>query len=483
MPQLPFSRDQVFLIPPSLDDWLAADHPARFVAVWLDELTGAEWSALGIDREPARTGEKRYAPEALLAIWVYGFMVGIRSSRALEAACRDQVPFRWLSGNQQPDHNTLARFYQRHRRQLRHLFQRSVQTAVHAGLVDFALQAVDGTKIAANAAGDRMLTADKLDELAAKVEAAIADLDAQATASEPSGPPAMPPALRDAHALRERVRQASAMVAVPGGPKKANVTDPDAHQMKRKGTILPAYNAQAVVARVPGDGEHPDGRLIVAAAVRTRADDHGILETLIDQATAHTGTPAAVTVADAGYHDGVMLQTCAARELVVVIPIPKHPAADSPYHGDRFIHDPQTNTLTCPEGKTLAYWGQTTSRGGEIADRYGGRKGDCQPCPVKQLCAKDAKRSRVVTRPRSQPARLAHAEWMATEEAQRHRKRRGGLVENVFGTLKTRHNARHWLLRGHEAVQAEWSLLALAYNLRTLWACGQRGRPRAAASW
>src|SRR5680860_922413 len=154
MPQRPFSRDQVFLIPPSLDDWLAADHPARFVAVWLDELTGAEWSALGIDREPARTGEKRYAPEALLAIWVYGFMVGIRSSRALEAACRDQVPFRWLSGNQQPDHNTLARFYQRHRRQLRHLFQRSVQTAVHAGLVDFALQAVDGTKIAANAAGD-----------------------------------------------------------------------------------------------------------------------------------------------------------------------------------------------------------------------------------------------------------------------------------------------------------------------------------------
>ncbi|MDQ3656800.1 MAG: transposase [Chloroflexota bacterium] len=192
MPQRPFSRDPVFLIPPSLDDWLPAEHPARFVAVWLDELTAADGATLGIDPQPARTGEHRYAPEALLAIWVYGFMVGIRSTRGLAAACRDQVPVRWLSGTQQPDHNTLARFDQRHRGQLRHLCHRSVQTAVHAGLVDFALQAVAGTKIAANAAGDRRLTADQVDALATRGEAAIADLDAQDRATDPSGPPAAP---------------------------------------------------------------------------------------------------------------------------------------------------------------------------------------------------------------------------------------------------------------------------------------------------
>ncbi|MBA3276189.1 MAG: IS1182 family transposase [Chloroflexia bacterium] len=483
MPQRPFFRDQVFLIPPSLDDWLPTDHPARFVAVWLDELTAAEWVDLGINPQPARTGEKRYAPAALLAIWVYGFMTGIRSTRGLEAACRDQVPFRWLSGNQQPDHNTLARFYRRHRGQLPHLFQRRVQTAVHAGLVDWALQAVDGTKIAANAAGDRMLTAEQLDALAMQVETAIADLDAQATATDPSGPPALPPALREAHALRERVRQASALVAAKDGPTKANVTDPDAYQMKSKGTIVPAYNAQAVVARVPGDADHPDGRLIVAAEVRTRADDHGLLDTLIAQATARTGRPAAVTVADAGYHDGPMLQTCADQGLVVVIPEPRRPGAESPYHGDHFIHDPDTDTLTCPEGKTLAHWGQTTSRAGEVVDRYGARKADCQPCPVKALCAKQAKRSRVVLRPQSHAARRAHREWLATDDAQRHRKQRGGVVENVFGTLKTRHHARHWLLRGHAAVRAEWTLLALAFNLRTLWACAQRDRPRAVPRW
>ena len=159
MPQRPFSRAQTYLLPPRLEEWIAPTHPVRFVAAWLDGLSAADWTALGVDREPARQGEARYAPEALLAIWVYGFMVGIRSSRALETACRDQLPFRWLSGNQTPDHNTLWRFYQRYRRDFHHLFHRTVRLAVEAELVDWALQAVDGTKLAANAAGDRMLDA------------------------------------------------------------------------------------------------------------------------------------------------------------------------------------------------------------------------------------------------------------------------------------------------------------------------------------
>lgn len=89
-----FLRAQVLLIPPTLDDWLAAGHPARFVAAWLDELTSADWSVLGIALTPARKDEARYAPQALLAVWVYGFMTGIRSSRWLETTCRDQIPFR-----------------------------------------------------------------------------------------------------------------------------------------------------------------------------------------------------------------------------------------------------------------------------------------------------------------------------------------------------------------------------------------------------
>ena len=84
-------------------------------------------------------------------------MTGIRSSRKLEAACRDQVPYLWLTGWQHPDHNTLWRFYQAHRHAMRKLLKYTVATAVELELIDLAVQAVDGTKIAANAARDRTL--------------------------------------------------------------------------------------------------------------------------------------------------------------------------------------------------------------------------------------------------------------------------------------------------------------------------------------
>lgn len=105
MPQRPFTRDQTYLLPPSLDDWVSPTHPVRFIAAWLDGFDSAHWAgaALGVDLSPARQGEARYALPALLVIWVNRFMVGIRSSQALETACRDQLPFRWLSGNQTPD--------------------------------------------------------------------------------------------------------------------------------------------------------------------------------------------------------------------------------------------------------------------------------------------------------------------------------------------------------------------------------------------
>ena len=98
-------------------------------------------------------------------------MTGARSCRKLEAACRDQIPFLWLGRCQHPDHNTLWRFYQAHRATMRGLLKHTVRTVVEVGLVDLAVQALDGTKVAANAAG--------LERLLARTEAAIENLEAQ----------------------------------------------------------------------------------------------------------------------------------------------------------------------------------------------------------------------------------------------------------------------------------------------------------------
>ena len=111
-------------------------------------------------------GAPSYHPRALLGAWLYGFMRGVRSSRKLEAACREQIPFLWLSGRQCPDHNTLWRFYKGNRQEMRRLLKRTVKTAVSLELVELALQAVDGTKVWANASGDRTLDAEGLRRIA-----------------------------------------------------------------------------------------------------------------------------------------------------------------------------------------------------------------------------------------------------------------------------------------------------------------------------
>ena len=91
------------------------DHPAR-VAEFVDGMKREDWAELGVDADGDPMGAPAYHPRALLSVWLYGFMTGVRSTRKLETACRDQIPYLWLTGSQRPDHNTLWRFYKNHRR-------------------------------------------------------------------------------------------------------------------------------------------------------------------------------------------------------------------------------------------------------------------------------------------------------------------------------------------------------------------------------
>ena len=105
MPLRPVNRDQGWLLPPALDDLLAQDHPARFVAAFVDGLDRASWAEMEIGVEGDPLGAPAYHPHLLLSVWLYGFMTGIRSSRKLEAACRDQISFLWLTGwHSRPQH-------------------------------------------------------------------------------------------------------------------------------------------------------------------------------------------------------------------------------------------------------------------------------------------------------------------------------------------------------------------------------------------
>ena len=134
------NREQMWLLPPALEELIPTDHPARFVAEFVDALDSEGWAELDVQIGGDPMGAPAYHPRALLCVWLYGFMTGVRFCRKLETACREQLPYLWLTGWQHPDHNTLWRFYKGHRQSMRSLFKRTVRTALAVGLVDLSLR-------------------------------------------------------------------------------------------------------------------------------------------------------------------------------------------------------------------------------------------------------------------------------------------------------------------------------------------------------
>ena len=327
MPHRPMSREQPWLLPPSLDEVVPADHPARFVAEFVDALNGDAWADLGMDVAGEPLGAPAGHPRALLSVRVYGFMTGVRSSRKLEAACRVQLPYLWLTGCQTSDHITLWRFYASHRAGMRHLFTRTVRPAIALHLVDWAVQAVDGTKVGANVAGARTYDAAGLRGPLVRVQAAIDDLEAQHAAGDAAAPARLPQALADRRILRAQVRAAVDTLDRPVAPKQINLSDPDARLMKTRQGLRPTYAAQATVGPVARSGEG-SGRPITAVAVVDAPGDAAQLRPMLAQAEAATGKNADLTLADAGYHSGAALPASDSHRC----PAPLHPP---PAHAGR----------------------------------------------------------------------------------------------------------------------------------------------------
>jgi transposase len=475
MPYRPFDRSIVYTLPPALDDWVAADHPVRFVAAFVSALDAATWAALGLPASPPAQGAPAYHPALLLSVWLAGFMQGIRSSRGLEVACRDQLPMRWLSANQQPDHNTLWRFWQAQRAAMHHLLRQTVQVAVQAGLVELAVVAIDGSKVRGAAARERTYDAAQLAALMTRVDAAIADIEAQHQGDDGDSP-RLPPALRDPVALRARVADALATVTAPDGPARLNLTDPDAKLLlSRQGWIV-GYNAQAAVTPLPADAAGVTGQLITAAEVSQQPDDHGLLLPLLDASRATVGDDPGAALADGGYHDGATLADCRARGQLVVLPEAQQRALTDPYHQQHFSYDAASDTFTCPQGQLASLAGEKTRGGQTLARRYRVGGAICRACLAFGVCTRDARHGRTLEVSPYEADLRRHRDWMATDAAQALARQRQTLPEPVFGCLKEQHGLRRFLRRGLAAVTAEWRLLAVGFNLKVLARYWRQGR-------
>jgi transposase len=167
-------RDQAFLLPPDLRDWLPEDHLAWFVLDVVDQLDlGPFLKAYRVDGH----GRAAHEPRMLLAVLLYAYCIGIRSSRQIERRCTEDIAFRVLAGNSTPDHVTIARFRVRHEQALAGLLVQSLKLCAAAGMVPLGLVALDGTKIEANAAAAANRTHVKLEGQVAELLEHAAAID------------------------------------------------------------------------------------------------------------------------------------------------------------------------------------------------------------------------------------------------------------------------------------------------------------------
>jgi transposase len=351
-------RDQQFLLPPDMRDWLPSDH-----LVWL-VLDAVEAMDLGVFRAAHRDdgqGRPAFDPALMVALLLYGYCHGERSSRQIERRCVEDIAYRVISGGHRPDHATIARFRARHDKALGVVFSEVLRLLAADGLVRLGRVAIDGTKIEADASWSANKTLPQIEEMLAEAAAADAAEDAELgdlrgdelpeRLADPNGRRARLAAARERLIAEDAKRSADHQVKIdawhgrqerggrtgrkpnPEPPAsrnaepRANITDPDARVVKSKHTRVTGYNAQLVVT---------EDQVIVGATVVQASPDVGLLPEVLDicrsQLRTATIDPTLRTVlADAGYACEETFAAGDADKLRLLIPLPSGNKAQRPH--------------------------------------------------------------------------------------------------------------------------------------------------------
>jgi transposase len=449
-----------------LEDWVGEAHPARFIREFVDAL---ELKELGFQTREAEEGRPNYAADLLLKVWLYGYLMRIRSSRGLERGCRENLGLIWLTGMNEPDHNTLWRFFSENKRALRQVFKQAVRVAVKAELVGLVLHAVDGTKIAARASRRGAWHKADLEKALRKLDASLDEAlrKVEVAEGQEQGEYRLPAELKEREQLRERIKGALAELEAEG-VKQLQPQEPEARMMPCGGRKEFGYNAQAVV--------DSDNGLIVATEVVNEAADHGLLVPMMEEVEAELGEVAEETVADAGYSSAKELHLAEERGYGVLVSLGKQreviPEAGE-YHPSKFRYEPELDQCVCPRGEVLSFENESRSH-----YKYPVRIYRCQSykeCPVRWQCSRNPGGRKI-------ELSVHHLALSRQREKQREAakqamlRRRQAIVEPVFGQVKQAMGFRRWTVGGLEGVRTQWSLLCTAVNLSKLhrfWVSGR----------
>jgi transposase len=411
--------------------------------------------------KPSQTGRPSYHPAVLLKVYIYGYLNRVQSSRRLERECQRNVELMWLTGRLAPNFKTIADFRRDNGPGIRNVCSQFVVVCRKLKLLDDGVVAVDGSKFKAVNNRDRNFTPHKLAERIKQVQESIDRyLGALDTAdrTQPEGLPAktdriqhklakLREQLRDLHQVRGELQRQ------PDG--QISLTDPDARSMATsgRGTGIVGYNVQ-----IAADTRH---HLIVAHDVLNVGHDRTALAGMAQESQTGLGRKRIGLIADRGYYKGPEILKCAQAGVDTYVPKPMtSPAAtEGRFTKADFVYIARMDEYRCPAGQRM-HRGSNVVEDGltmQVYARYG-----CGNCPIRSSCTPGT--SRKIKRWEHEGVLDAMQRRLdRNPDAMKIRRR---TVEHVFGTLKHWMGSTHFLMKTLEHVPTEFSLHALAYNLK-----------------
>lgn len=487
-----------FILPPAIEDWVPRDHIARFICAVVDKL---DLKGLGFKERKSEEGRPNYSSSLLLKIWLYGYLENIYSTRALEKSCTKEMPLIWLTGMNYPDHNTLWRFFKSHQEAIKKVFVQSVKLAVKGGMVSLALQAVDGTKIAADVNKNKTVYLSDLKKLLSALESSVDEVLEKIAGKEASEVDAasytLPIEYQDKRALNRLIEkgleelspdkrqelsrgiQSEIKKLEDAGANQLNLTDRDARQMKKAdGKTSFCYNAQAVV--------DSKSQIIVGALVSGDATDNHLLTSMIDESAQNTGKVCGETLADGGYFSGEELQAAVNKGYEVLVnmrdeikgtsgnreTVTGEEGNVSRFEKASFFYDQEKDVYICPAKQELKFEQEKLNS----SKTYLVRTYRCHnhTCPYKDQCSKQ-KRGRGIERSQYETALAAQIQRHGSSENRALLRKRKHIVEPVFGWIKSNNKFTRWLYRGLKSVEAQWMIICTAVNLKKIFKSWQAG--------
>ena len=419
---LPYEPDQQLLLPAALQDWLPDDHLAYFISDVVDQLDTSEVTAR-YERE--RRGGPPYHPRMMVKVLLYGYCVGVASSRRIAQRLHEDIAFRVLAANNTPDFRTISDFRKNNLDALSGLFIQVLALCQRAGLVKLGHVALDGTKVKANASKHKAMSYGRMKEREAQLAAEVADDEEDRRYGKDKRGDELPEELafregrlekiREAMAALEAEAQATAEQAEAEGSKRPGVPDDKAQRnfTDTESRIIPApggkdflqgYNCQAVV-----DSAH---QVIVAARATNQTSDKQQAAAMMEETIDNVGAVPREVSADAGYYSAKAVDELYALGV------------------DPFVAPEQT-------------------RHGRVVP----------PAPRGRIPSHLSPRDRMRRKLQTRRGRQRYALRMQT-------------VEPVFGQIKQGRGFRQFLLRGLEKVNGEWSLICTGHNLLKLFRFG-----------